>query len=42
MIHVLSAAIFVVLWIGLGGLGVLVARTIRRLEHDEGPWYRGL
>ena len=42
MIHVLSATVFVVLWMGLAGLALLIARTIRTLENDEGPWYRGL
>lgn len=42
MIAALSIGTFILLWTGFGIAGVLVWRTIRRLEDDDGPWYQGL
>lgn len=37
-----SSLLFAFLWILLLGMGVVVARSIARLERDDGPWRRGL
>jgi len=42
MIAALSIGTFILLWTGFGVAGVLIWRTIRRLEDDDGPWYQGL
>lgn len=40
----LAIVLFAVLWLGLGGLGLIVARTIRAVEAGEraGRWRLGL
>lgn len=42
MIALWSVVLFVALWLLLAAFGVVVARTIRRLERDDGAWRRGL
>ena len=35
MVAVGAIIVFVVLWLGLVGLGIVVAKTIQRVESDE-------
>ena len=42
LVAALSIAVFALLWTGFIAAGVLVWRTIRRLEDDDGPWYIGV
>ncbi|MEX1368778.1 MAG: hypothetical protein AB1Z98_36960 [Nannocystaceae bacterium] len=42
MLALWSVLLFVALWVLLIGMGVVMAKAIRRLERDDGPWRRGL
>lgn len=42
MVAVWSTLLFTLLWVLLIGMGVVVAKSIIRLERDDGPWRRGL